>query len=131
MDIYDQIRAMIEALVGGSAGAFGSINTVKGGTEFKFKYHPIPGSPKVRVISVVPYLIGSSDPSSTSKPLVELQRLLAWQYKPDPSAPQADPAWRCFKIKQIAQILPGAFQRPPDNDLPTLDEEGQNCVRSW
>lgn len=124
MAIYDQIRAKVEEL-GGSSGVFGSIN-VNGGREIKIKYKPLPAS-GTRVISVVPYLIGSSDSSSTTTPPVGLQRLLAWQYDPDPGHP-APPAWRCFKVGQITQILPGPKPRP--TTLPVLDEDGQNCVRS-
>lgn len=122
--IYQQIQAKIEQL-GGSPGVFGSIN-VNGGTEIKIKYQPLP-DPGFRVVSVVPYLIGSSDPSSTTTPPVNLQRLLVWQYVSDPGHP-APPRWRCFKVGQI-QLLPGPAPRP--SSLPVLDEDGQNCVRSW
>ena len=125
MAIYDQIRAYIEQL-GGGAGAFGSLN-VNGGTEIKIKYKPLPASGH-RVISVVPYLIGSGDPNSTTLPPLDDQRLMTWQYDADPGHP-APPAWRCFKVGQIVQLLPSPKPRP--TSLPVLDESGQNCVRSW
>ena len=125
MTPYEQIRAKIEEL-GGSAGAFGSIN-INGGRQIQIRYKPLP-QPGFRVISVVPYLIGSSDPSSTTTPTLGLQRLVAWQYVADPGHP-APPAWRCFKVGQIDQILPSPVARP--TSLPVLDEDGQNCVRSW
>jgi hypothetical protein len=124
MAMYDQIRAKVEEL-GGSSSAFGSIN-VNGGREIKIRYQPLP-APGYRVVSVVPYLIGSADPSGTTTPPLNDQRVLAWQYDPDPGRP-APPAWRCFKLGQIAQILPSPKPRPAT--LPVLDEGGQNCVRS-
>jgi hypothetical protein len=128
MSTYDDLRAKVEQL-GGSAGpdGVGSIN-LHGGTEIKMKYD-VPG-PGTRVISVVPYLVGSDQTPSSSPPSVDHQRLLAWQYKPDPGS-NADPAWRCFMVGRIVTILPGPFPRPAPADLPTLDPDRQNCVESY
>ena len=84
MSTYDDIRVKVEQL-GGSAGpaGVGSIN-LHGGTEIKIKYD-VPG-PGTRNVSVVPYLIGSDQSTSTSPPPVDHQTLLAWQYKPDPGS---------------------------------------------
>src|SRR6476620_6729164 len=110
MSIYDDLRVA----VGGSAGpdGVGNIN-IHGGTEIKIKYSVPGGHPPIRVISVVPYLVGSDQSPSSSPPPVDHQKLLAWQYKPDPGAPPAPPAWRCFKVGKILAILLGLLMRRP------------------
>ena len=87
MTMYDDVRAKVEQL-GGSVGpaGVGSIN-LNGGTEIKIRYD-VPG-PGVRIVSIVPYLIGSDETPSPSPPPVDHQTLLAWQYTPDPGYPGA------------------------------------------
>jgi hypothetical protein len=130
MSTYDVLRTKTQAL-GGSAGpaGIGSVN-ITGGAEIKIRYQPLP-DPGFRVVSVVPYLVGSDEaPPSSSPPPDEHQRLLAWQYKPDTGPPpHAPPGWRCFKVEQIDAILPGPAPRPAS--LPTLDADRQNCVRTY
>ena len=125
MTMYDDVRAKVEQL-GGAPGpdGVGSIN-LTGGKEFKMRYD-VPG-PGTRVISIVPYMVGSDQSPSPSPPPVADQRLLAWQYVPDPAHP-APPGWRCFKIELINAMLPGPRPRP--GSLPTLDPDRQNCVQS-
>jgi hypothetical protein len=130
MTTYDSLRAKVEQL-GGSAGpdGVGSIN-LTGGTEIQFEYNP-PG-PGTRVVSVVPYLIGSDKLSNQSPPPPGHQTLLAWQYKPaPPPAPQAPPGWRCFKIQQIKDNSISAGAQPRPANLPTLDPDRQNSVRTF
>jgi hypothetical protein len=126
MAYYDDIRAKVEML-GGSVGpaGVGSIN-LTGGTEIKIRYD-VPG-PGVRVVSIVPYLIGSDQTASASPPPVDNQRLLAWQYTPDPVHP-APPGWRCFKVGLIQAIMNNPAPRPAN--LPNLDPARQNCVRTY
>lgn len=129
MSMYSEIREKIEENDGAPGpDGVGSLN-LHGGEQIKIRYQPLPDC-GFRVVSIVPYMIGSSENSPASPPPIEHQRLLAWQYKPDPGRKMAPPAWRCFKIGQIDAILPNPHPRPDDDDLPELDPEGQNCVRT-
>lgn len=128
MTMYDDIRAMVQML-GGSVGPAGvGSSNLTGGAEIKMRYD-VPG-PGVRVVSIVPYLIGSHHGTSPSPPPLARQKLLAWQYKSDPGYP-APAGWRCFKVARINSITGSPAPRPPAADLPTLDPELQNCVKTY
>jgi len=131
---YNAIPARIEAAVGtnpaGTPGPanVGSINLL-GGADFKMTYN-VPG-PGVRNVSVVPYLIGSNQTTSTMPPADDHQVLLAWQYTPDPGHPTTPPSWRCYKVELITHIFSTNPSPRPTSGLPILDPVNQFNVRTY